>query len=73
MATKHPRVNITVDKELLGMLSMFAEREHMTLSSAAKDLICLGLEMQEDMYFSKLSEERLAKGGRNIPHKDAWK
>lgn len=52
---------------------MFAEREHKTLSAAAKDLIRLELEWQEDLYFSKLSEERLAKGGKNISHHDAWK
>jgi predicted DNA-binding protein len=73
MATELPRVNITMDKQLFGMLSLFAKHEGSSLSAAAKELIKLGLEMQEDIYFSKLSEERLAKGGKNIPHKDAWK
>ncbi len=73
MPTKHTRVNIPVDKGLLAMLTLFAKKENSSISSAAKELILLGLEMQEDLYFSKLSDERLAKGGKNISHKDAWK
>ena len=73
MPTKHTRINIPVDKRLLAMLQLFAEQEDKSLSSAAKELILLGLEIQEDLHFSRLSEQRLAKGGKNIPHKDAWK
>ncbi|MDX2112480.1 MAG: hypothetical protein SFW63_01915 [Alphaproteobacteria bacterium] len=73
MPTNQPRVNITMNKDLHEMLSLFAKHEGKSVSMAAKDLIELGLELQEDLYFSRLSDERLAKGGKNIPHKDAWK
>ena len=73
MATKHPRVNVTLDDTLHGMLANFARSGKKTLSVAAKEMIELGLELQEDKYFSGLSEKRLAKGGKRISHKDAWK
>ncbi len=73
MPTKHTRINIPVDKGMLAMITRFAKSEETSLSSAAKELIKLGLEMQEDWYFSRLSDKRLKEGGKRIKHKDAWK
>jgi len=73
MPTKHTRINIPVDKGLLAMLTLFAKKENTSLSSAAKELIRLGLEIQEDLYFTRLSDRRLKEGGKRISHEDAWK
>lgn len=73
MPTKHTRINIPADERLLAVLTQFAEHENKSLSAAAKELIWLGLEIQEDLYFSRLSDKRLREGGKRIKHKDAWK
>jgi predicted DNA-binding protein len=73
MPTTLPRVNIAMNKDLHQMLSLFAKHEGKSVSAAAKELIELGLELQEDIYFSRLSDARLKEGGKRIKHKDAWK
>ncbi|NBX02767.1 MAG: hypothetical protein EBR02_01615 [Alphaproteobacteria bacterium] len=73
MVTNHPRVNVTLDDGLHEMLSSLARSGKKSLSVAAKEMIEVGLSLQEDRYFSELSEKRLAKGGKNISHEDAWK
>lgn len=73
MATKNPRVNVTLDETLHGMLAMFARSGKKSISVAAKEMIELGLELQEDKYFSALSEARMAKNRKLYSHEDVWK
>ena len=73
MPTQNPRVNITLDARDLGVLMRYAKGENKSVSSAAKELILLALELQEDRYFSTLSERRIREGGKRIPHTQAWK
>jgi predicted DNA-binding protein len=58
MTTKHPRLNVTLSSELMGLLSMLAKKEDKSLSSIAGELLEEALEMREDIYFSKLAAER---------------
>ncbi len=73
MVTQNPRVNVTLDAGLHQMLAALAHAGKKSISMAAKEMIEMGLSLQEDHYFSELSEKRLAKGGENISHEDAWK
>ena len=73
MATKHSRLNITLDPEHMGLLADFAEREKKSLSSVAKDLIALALDLQEDRHFSHVAAKRDTSKTRWISHDDAWK
>ncbi len=73
MPTQNPRVNITLDPLEHGILAKYAKGERKSVSSAARELILLALELQEDRYFSKRSEARLKQGGKRISHANAWK
>ena len=73
MVTQNPRINVTLDDGLHKILSALARAGKKSISVAAKEMIEMGLSLQEDRYFSELSEKRLAKGGKNISHEDAWK
>jgi len=73
MATKHPRLNVTLTKEDMAFLTMLSKKQKKSLSATAKALILEALELQEDIYFSKLGDERWEKGGKRYSHEEAWK
>ena len=74
MATKKKRINITVDNELLEALTELKKiRQAPSLSAVVIDLTEEALELQEDLYFSKIADERLTRKEKNIPHDKFWK
>lgn len=73
MATKHPRLNVTLSSKEMGMLSLLAEQEDKSLSAVAKELIDEALELREDIYFSRLATERDTPDAVWVSHEDAWK
>lgn len=73
MVTQNPRINVMLDDGLHEMLVSFADAGKKSVSMAAKEMIEIGLSLQEDMYFSKLSEKRLASSKKRYSHDEAWK
>jgi predicted DNA-binding protein len=72
MATNKKRINITVDDELLEALMQLKKlRQSPSLSAVVIDLAEEALELQEDLYFSKIADERMKE--KNIPHDKFWK
>lgn len=73
MATNKKRINITVDDELLEALMQIKKmRQAPSLSAVVIDLAEEAIELQEDLYFSKIADERI-KEKRTIPHDKFWK
>ncbi|TVQ81439.1 MAG: hypothetical protein EA369_00070 [Bradymonadales bacterium] len=73
MPTEKNRVNITVDPDTHAALSLLAKRRGKSLSNVSVDLIEKALEIEEDLYFSAVSEKRLRESkGKRISHKEAW-
>jgi hypothetical protein len=72
MTTKNPRLNVTLDAEQIDQLAAYAEREDKSLSSAARDLITLALDLFEDRNFSHAADKREDLTSRWIAHDDAW-
>jgi len=58
MPTLKPRINITVPGEIAGILSKTAKQNKKTVSKVALELIEWALEEREDIYFSKIADER---------------
>ena len=54
MPAKNPRLNITVEKEIAGVLADLARQENKSISGLAKELILESLERREDQYFSSV-------------------
>jgi hypothetical protein len=73
MATTNPRLNITVPREIAGVLSDKAQRERMSLSRTTLALIQMALEHDEDVYYSKLAENVERGNKKWYSHKAAWK
>lgn len=73
MPTKNPRINITLEESMAGILSRLAHQEHKSISSMAKELVLEALERREDMALSAIAEIRDKAKAKRIKHNDAWK
>jgi metal-responsive CopG/Arc/MetJ family transcriptional regulator len=72
MPTAKKRINLTVDDSLYSELEELQRlRNAPSLSSIVLELTKEALELQEDLYFAKISEERINE--REISHKEIWK
>jgi predicted DNA-binding protein len=59
MTTLKPRINITVPGEIAGILSKTAKRNKKSVSKVALELIEWAIEEREDIYFSRIADERM--------------
>ena len=73
MPTAKPRLNITLSPELDSAVEYLAKRDKTSRSGKVAELVKLAIEIEEDMLWSKLADERASKRGRLIPHSEAWK
>ncbi len=71
MPTTHKRINLTVDPKLYSQLRELKQiKKASSLSAIVIDLTRFALELQEDLYFSKIAEERAKEPV--ISHKKTW-
>jgi hypothetical protein len=73
MPAKNPRINITLEESVAGLLASLAAQEHKSVSSLAKELLLEALERREDMTLSSLAKRRDLIKTKRIKHDDAWK
>jgi hypothetical protein len=73
MPTKNPRINITLEESIAGLLTSLAEHEHKSISSLTKELVLEALERREDMALSAIAELRDKPKAKKVKHDDAWK
>ena len=72
MPTVKRRINITVDDDLYRSLNKLSKKEKSSLSSVSLRLIEKAVELEEDLYFSRIADERLSKNQKRVPHDKAW-
>ena len=72
MPTKHPRINITFEAAIVGLLADLARQEHKSVSGFAKELILEALARREDMSLSALAEIRDYAASKRVKHDDVW-
>ena len=72
MPTVKRRINITVDDDLYRSLNKLSKKEKSSLSSVSLRLIEKAVELEEDLYFSRLADERLSKKEKRVAHDKAW-
>ncbi len=70
--TKH-RISISPDSRVSAALETLARRRGMAVAAVSLTLIERALELEEDIHFSRGSDERLNNHERRISHRDAWK
>ena len=51
MSTKNPRINVTFDESVVGLLAHLAQQEHKPVASLVRELTLEGLERREDLYY----------------------
>jgi len=72
MPTAKKRINITVDDDVYKALERLSGKRDQSVAGVGLSLIEEALEYQEDLHFSRVADERLAKKERRIAHAKAW-
>ena len=71
MAAK--RLLVSLDEKTFNDIQELANANNESSSKIANALIKSSLELQEDMMFSKLADERINNTKKWVSHEDAWK
>lgn len=72
MSLAKKRINLTVDNKTYSALEILSEKTQQKISTISLNLIHQALELQEDIYFSKIADKRLSKKQKRISHDKAW-
>ncbi|MBI3030420.1 MAG: antitoxin, RHH family protein [Candidatus Rokubacteria bacterium] len=75
MPTKNPRVNMVLERALFEALRRMAERDGVSLSLKARDLIREAIESSEDVALGWVAHERERsfKRGKALRHDQVWR
>jgi predicted DNA-binding protein len=73
MPTAKQRISISPDARVLSALQVLSKRRGKALASVSLDLIERALELEEDLHFSRVADERLERGEKRVPHDRAWR
>ena len=72
MPTAKRRINITVDDDVYEALERLSAERNQPVAGVGLSLIEQALEYQEDVYFSRVADERLRRKQKRIAHAKAW-
>jgi predicted DNA-binding protein len=72
MPTAKKRINITVDDRIYEAMERLSSERDQSVAGVGLSLIEQALEYQEDLYFSRVADERLGKKQKRIPHEKVW-
>ncbi len=72
MPTTKKRINITVDDDVYKALERLSAKRDQSVAGVGLSLIEEALAYQEDLHFSRVADDRLAKKQKRIPHDKAW-
>ncbi len=72
MPTTKKRINVTIDDETYKVLEKLSEKRAKSISSVSLNLIEQALDLQEDLHFSRIADERLIKREKRISHRKVW-
>ena len=75
MPTGKPRLNVVLEPPLYHTIKELAEKDGMSLSLKARDLIKEALEVYEDSYWLRKAKEREASFNKDkaLTHEEVWK
>lgn len=74
MVTQNPRINVVLEPALHQTLSQLAKKAGVSISLLSRDLIKDALEVREDMYWHKMTQERDETFSikESISHENIW-
>ncbi len=73
MPTAKTRINISLPDEVKDALQKLAKRDCMPEATKAARLLEVALELEEDLAWAKIAEDRDKKSTRFVSHAQAWK
>lgn len=73
MPTAKHRVSISPDDRVFAALAALAKARNKPVANVSLELLERALELEEDAHFSRIADDRLAKGETRISHARAWK
>ncbi len=73
MQTKHPRINVTFEETIAGVLTQVAKHEEKSVARIVRELTLEALDMREDLYLSQVAEQLDQEGIKTYSHDEAWK
>ena len=72
MPSAKKRINITINDETYKALEKLSEKRAKSISSVSLNLIEQASELQEDLHFSRIADERSTKREKRISHRKVW-
>ncbi len=72
MPTKKKRINVTLGRDTAIYLKQIALRDDVPEATKASQLIDMALEIEEDLYFSRIGDEKIKNMKGTISHKEFW-
>ncbi|OGJ61729.1 hypothetical protein A3A67_01535 [Candidatus Peribacteria bacterium RIFCSPLOWO2_01_FULL_51_18] len=72
MPTKKRRINITLKKDVALYLKKLALRDDMPEATKAAQMIELAMEIEEDLYFSRIADERFRNMKKTVSAAEFW-
>ena len=73
MSTTKSRINISLPDDVRDALSKLARRDQMPEATKAARLLETALEIEEDLYWEAIAQQRDTQKVRYLPHDEAWK
>lgn len=73
MPTEKQRINLSVSGPVHRAVVTLARRDRLPLATKAYDLLLHALELEEDLVFEKIAEERSGQKVKRVSHARAWK
>ncbi len=73
MPTLKSRINISLPDEVKEILEKLAKRDRIPEATKAARLLEVAIEMEEDLFWNEIAEERDKKQAKFISHSNAWK
>lgn len=73
MTTINPRINVTLESDVVSLLNSLAVKEGKSVSGMAKTLILDALDRHEDVALARLAQSRDVKSVKTVSHEDVWK
>jgi len=72
MPTTKRRINITVNDDVYKALERLSDQRDESVAGVGLSLIEEALEYQEDLHFSRIADDRIAKKQKRVSHDKAW-
>ena len=74
MPTTHPRLNVVLEPDIYAGIGRMAQRQGISRSLAARDLLKEALELHEDAFWVAKAEERdqTFTSKKALSHKEVW-